>query len=105
MRALTQGGGARQLGSAEATGVLTSILLPAEMTPVKVDGPVKYRKTNRQIDFDSVAKIGADGDTTFELVLQASTSGDARLQVQVQSDQMKRPLRREISTMIFGDDE
>lgn len=90
-------------GTEQASGVLASVLLPEEMKLVSAKGPVEYKQTGRQLDFSAVEKVAPQEQVTIDLLLEAQQAGDARLQVQIQSDQMTKPFNRETATLIFAD--
>jgi len=92
-------------GTETATGVMLSVLPPDEMTIVNVKGPVKYEQDGAQINFAKIDSIGPEEQVTVDLLLEAAVPGDTRLQVQIQSDQMQRPLNREAATLIFSTQE
>ena len=95
----------RNRGTEAATGVLTSILLPEKMKFVSTKGPVKYTQAKQQLDFSAIKNIPAQQQVVIDVLLEAKLPGDSRLQVQIQSDQMKKPFNRETSTLVFSDQE
>ncbi|TWU07087.1 Large cysteine-rich periplasmic protein OmcB [Symmachiella macrocystis] len=90
-------------GTEAATGVLVSTLLPEEMEMVNIKGPLEHQQTKQQIDFSPIADLAPNQHISVDLLLEAKAPGDTRLHVQVQSDQMKKPLSRETATVIFGE--
>ncbi len=90
-------------GTEAATGVLVSALLPEEMKMVSIKGPLEHQQTEQQIDFSPIADLAPNKHIAVDLLLEATAPGDTRLHVQVQSDQMKKPLSRETATVIFGE--
>ncbi len=89
-------------GTEPATGVLTSILLPEEMKLISLNGPGAHRQSAQQVDLAEIVEIGPEKTVTIDLLLQAQTAGDTRLQVQIQSDQMKKPFNREAATIVYS---
>ncbi len=92
-------------GTAAATGVLTSLLVPEEMKLISVKGPGEYKQSDQQVDFSEIVEIPAQKQVTFDVLLEAKSAGDTRLQVQIQSDQMKKPFSREVATLVYSDQE
>ncbi len=90
-------------GTEAATGVLVSSLLPKEMKMISIKGPLEHQQTEQQIDFSPIADLAPNKHIAVDLLLEATAPGDTRLHVQVQSDQMKKPLSRETATVIFGE--
>jgi uncharacterized repeat protein (TIGR01451 family) len=100
-------------GSDTATGVKTTIALPPGLQLVSADGPTSHREAHpsagagdrtllggKNLEFAPIAKIEPRADVAFELTLTARTAGAARLEVQVQCDQLPDPIRREEVTTV-----
>lgn len=87
-------------GSDSATAVRAAVVIPAGMQVVSVKGPGNYRRTGDQLQFDTIARLDPRTEALIELTLQAASTGDARIQVLVQSEQMTQPLRQEEGTTV-----
>lgn len=96
---------ARNRGSAPATNVKIRFTIPPEMQLVSVRGPAKYTQVGQQILFAPLPAIDGATQAAFDVVLKARQAAETRLQVQIEADQMKRPLGREEAILILNDDQ
>lgn len=92
----------RNKGSGAASNVSVQLTLPAELQFVSVRGPVSHTTSGREIIFEPIKEIGGQGNVQFDLTLKAVQAGDSKLQVELQSDQFKKPLVHEEALVIFG---
>lgn len=92
----------RNKGSGAASNVAVRLTLPAELQFVNVRGPASHTTSGREIIFEPIREIGGQGNVHFDLTLKAIGSGDSKLQVELQSDQFKKPLTHEEALVIFG---
>lgn len=92
----------RNKGSGAASNVAVRVTLPSELQFVNVRGPASHTTSGREIIFEPIREIGGQGNVHFDLTLKAVGSGDSKLQVELQSDQFKKPLTHEEALVIFG---
>lgn len=92
----------RNKGSGAASKVAVRVILPAELQFVSVRGPASHTTSGREIIFEPINEIGGQGNVHFDLTLKAISSGDSKLQVELQSEQFKKPLVHEEALVIFG---
>ena len=92
----------RNKGSGAASNVAVRVTLPAELQFVSVRGPASHKTSGREIIFEPITEIGGQGNVHFDLTLRAINVGDSKLQVELQSDQFKKPLTHEEALVIFG---
>ena len=92
----------RNKGSGAASNVAVRVTLPAELQFVSVRGPASHTASGREIIFEPINEIGGQGNVHFDLTLKAINTGDSKLQVELQSDQFKKPLTHEEALVIFG---
>jgi uncharacterized repeat protein (TIGR01451 family) len=92
----------RNKGSGAASNVAVRVVLPAELQFVSVRGPAGHTTSGREIIFEPIKEIGGQGNVHFDLTLKAINTGDSKLQVELQSDQFKKPLTHEEALVIFG---
>ncbi|MBC7817415.1 MAG: DUF11 domain-containing protein [Planctomycetaceae bacterium] len=92
----------RNKGSGAASNVAVRVTLPAELQFVSVRGPASHTISGREIIFEPINEIGGQGNVHFDLTLKAINAGDSKLQVELQSDQFKKPLTHEEALVIFG---
>ena len=76
--------------------------LPAELQFVSVRGPASHTTSGREIIFEPINEIGGQGNVHFDLTLKAIETGHTKVQVELQSDQFKKPLTHEEALVIFG---
>ncbi len=92
----------RNKGSGAASNVAVRVTLPAELQFVSVRGPASHTTSGREIIFEPINEIGGQGNVHFDLTLKAVQTGDSKLQVELQSDQFKKPLTHDEALVIFG---
>ncbi len=92
----------RNKGSGAASNVAVRVILPAELQFVSVRGPASHTTSGREIIFEPINEIGGQGNVHFDLTLKAINAGDSKLQVELQSEQFKKPLIHEEALVIFG---
>jgi len=92
----------RNKGSGAASNVAFRVTLPAELQFVSVRGPASHTISGREIVFQPINEIGGQGNVHFDLTLKAIQIGDSKLQVELQSDQFKKPLTHEEALVIFS---
>ena len=92
----------RNKGSGAASNVAVRVTLPAELQFVSVRGPASHTTSGREIIFEPINEIGGQGNVHFDLTLKAISAGDSKLQIELQSDQFKKPLTHEEALVIFG---
>lgn len=92
----------RNKGSGVASNVTVRLSVPGELQFVSARGPVSHTATGREIVFEPIKEIGGQGNVAFELTFKALGTGDSKLQVELQSDQFKKPLTHEEPVVIFG---
>ena len=92
----------RNKGSGAASNVAVRVVLPAELQFVSVRGPASHTTSGREIIFEPINEIGGQGNVHFDLTLKAVNTGDSKLQVELQSEQFKKPLTHEEALVIFG---
>jgi len=96
---------ARNRGNSPATNVVVTIEVPAEFKVVSARGPVRHEQSGNTVRFAAIPTI--DGRTTagFDLVLEAQSTGDARVRAQINGDQLETPLTREESILVLSDEQ
>lgn len=86
---------ARNRGTVASTNVKLTIKLPAELELLRIQGPVKYAQAGDQVRFEPIPAIDGGEQAEFELLLRPRQPGNARVEVEIASDQLKNPLSRE----------
>ena len=87
-------------GNEPASGVKVKLQLSEQLTFVTSDGPVKATVANGEVSFAPLQAIGPQKAQTLTIVLKAIRPGEARLKLQIDSDQLSRPLTRDDALFI-----
>ncbi len=88
-------------GTAEAQRVRIAIDLPSELKLVSVKSPTNYQVVGQRLVFDPVDSLPPRTGATYELVLEALTAGDSRLEMQIAADHLKRPIRHDEAVQVI----
>ena len=93
----------RNRGSAAAENVGLTIVIPAELRVVSAKGPSEYQLVGQKLVFDPVRELGPRDSAPFDVVVEALSAGDARLELQITADHLKRPIKHEEAVQVVGD--
>lgn len=88
-------------GSAAATNVAVTVIVPPQLELTEVVSPIQYNKGTNGVQFEAIPSLDAQTESVIELKLHAKSAGDTRLQIQIDSDQMQRPLVQEQAVVVF----
>lgn len=91
-------------GTAPATNVQVVVNLPPGMQFISASGEPRYSAQGNGVVFEPLAKLAPKADTTYQIKVKGIQAGDQRVIVQVNTDDINQPIRREESTRVFGDD-
>ena len=92
---------ARNRGTAASTHVRLTVTLPKQFSLVSVRGPGTYKVDGQTVSFDTVDSLAGKKRVVYDLTLKAIAAGDSRIQVQIQSDEMSKPLNREEAVLVL----
>jgi uncharacterized repeat protein (TIGR01451 family) len=87
-------------GNQTASGVKVQLGLSNQLSFVTSDGPAKPSTTGSTVSFPPFQAIGPQQEQTVTVVLRANAAGEARVKVQIDSDQLSRPLTRDDALVI-----
>jgi uncharacterized repeat protein (TIGR01451 family) len=90
-------------GTKAAANVLITADLPAGMKLVSAEGESQHKADQNHLTFEPIAQLAPKADTVFRIRAQALQAGDQRIVVEVKTDDLQQPIRREESTRVFGD--
>jgi uncharacterized repeat protein (TIGR01451 family) len=90
-------------GTKAAANVLITADLPAGMKLVSAEGESQHKADQNHLTFEPIAQLAPKADTVFRIRAQAMQAGDQRIVVEVKTDDLQQPIRREESTRVFGD--
>jgi hypothetical protein len=65
---------------------------------------VRYQVEGQRIIFEPMKQLGPKADATYRLSVQALRPGDLRLQVQILTDEIREPITKEESTLVYGNE-
>jgi uncharacterized repeat protein (TIGR01451 family) len=91
-------------GSKEATNVRIVATAPPEMRILSATGPAKFDIDGDRVSFAPLAHLAPKADTTYTIKVKGIAPGDLRFQVQLTSDETRRPITKEESTRVFADE-
>lgn len=91
-------------GSKEASNVRVVCLVPKEIEIISADGPTRHTLEAGEVRFAELPKLAPKGESTFTLRARGKRPGDARLKVQIQTDDSKSPVTKEESTKVYSDE-
>jgi uncharacterized repeat protein (TIGR01451 family) len=91
-------------GTKAATNVQVAVNLPPGMQLVSAEGETQHSQQRDAIVFEPLAQLAAKADTVYRIRAQGTSAGDQRVTVQVNTDDLGQPIRREESTLVFGDE-
>ena len=93
-------------GSKAAMNVEVGVLLPPEMQPVAAEGPPGIRQAveGSAVRFDALSRLAPKADTTYRVRARCLRPGDLRVRVQLTTDEIRTPVTKEESTMVYSDE-
>lgn len=91
----------RNDGTAPAELVQAAFEIPEQMQFVSARGPVQFQQVGRFVTFAKIETLPVNGEETFDLVLTAADSGDARVRVHLNSAELEQPLQRDEAVRVF----
>ena len=91
-------------GTKAATNVQVAVNLPPGMQVVSAEGETQYAAQGNTLVFEPLAQLAAKADTVYRVRAQGTQAGDQRVTVEVNTDDLGQPIRREESTRVFGDE-
>jgi uncharacterized repeat protein (TIGR01451 family) len=90
-------------GTWAGTGVQVVALVPEGMAGQGAEGPAAFRTDRQRVIFEPIAKVNPGSAISFRVRVRGIRAGDWRFQVQLTSNQLRVPLTREESTLVYKD--
>ena len=90
-------------GTKVARNIIVAALLPDDLKPLSTEGPTQGTIQGNQVVFQPLPRLAPKADTTFTVRAQGVHPGDQRVQIQIQSDDLKTPVTKEESTRVYSD--
>ncbi|QDT67440.1 Large cysteine-rich periplasmic protein OmcB precursor [Planctomycetes bacterium MalM25] len=91
-------------GTKAATGVTVRVESPSGMRMVAAQGQTTAQTSAGRAEFAPLAKLEPGEKVAYRVRVAGVESGDQRVTVLVDSDDLTRPIRREESTRVYGDE-
>jgi uncharacterized repeat protein (TIGR01451 family) len=91
----------RNRGSKPATNVNATLIVPDELQVISPNS-ARDRVVAGRIDFAPLSHIDPGDEIKLQVVMKAAALGDARLELQLQSEEMQRPLKHEEALIIYS---
>ncbi|HEX2477207.1 MAG TPA: hypothetical protein VHK01_20800, partial [Lacipirellulaceae bacterium] len=91
-------------GTKAATNVQVAVHLPPGMQIVSAEGETQHGTRGGALTFEPLPQLLPKADTLYRVRVQGMQAGDQRITVEVNTDDLAQPIRREESTRVFGDE-
>jgi uncharacterized repeat protein (TIGR01451 family) len=91
-------------GTKAADNVQVAVELPPGMKVVSAEGETQHKVQQGRLIFEPLQQLAAKADTVYRVKVQGMQAGDQRVNVEVNTDDLSQPIRREESTRVFGDE-
>ena len=92
-------------GSIPITHVKVEATTPSELEPVAADGPGSHQVSAGTLKFEPLESLAPKADVAFRIKARGRKVGDHRFRVSVTADQLTKPVVKEESTTVFGEDQ
>lgn len=90
-------------GTKAATNVQVTCEIPPGMKVLSAEGEAAHKVMDGRLVFEPLQQLAPKADTVYRIRAQGLQAGDQRITVQVNTDDLQQPIRREESTRVFGD--
>ena len=91
-------------GTKAATNVQVVVTLPPGLAAISASGETRNTVQAGGVVFEPLAQLAPKTDTVYRVQVKGAQPGDQRVTVQVNTDDISQPIRREESTRVFGDE-
>ncbi len=91
-------------GTKAATNVGVRFVTPAGMQAVAASGESRHTVQSGAVVFAPLPRLAPQAEALFRVRVQGIQPGDQRMTVEVTSDDLAQPVRKEESTRVFGDE-
>ena len=92
----------------QGTKAAANVQVSAELSPglklLSAEGETQHRSDQGRIMFEPLQQLAPKADTVYRVRAQGMQAGDQRIIVEVKTDDLQNPIRREESTRVFGDE-
>jgi uncharacterized repeat protein (TIGR01451 family) len=90
-------------GTKAASNVQVTAELPPGFKLTSAEGETQHKADGNRLVFEPLQQLAPKADTVYRIRAQAMQAGDQRLVVEVKTDDLEQPIRREENTRVFGD--
>ena len=90
-------------GTKSANNVNIHVRLSEGMQFASAEGPTKHRSNAGVIQYDPIAALEPNQEKTYKFNAKCLEVGDHRISVSMSSDELKTPVTKEESTLVYGD--
>lgn len=91
-------------GTVDATNLKVAITIPPELEPTAADGPTGQQLIGKLLTFEPIEKLAPKADVTYRIKVRGTKPGDCRFRCEVTTDQLSKPVLKEESTTVYGDE-
>jgi uncharacterized repeat protein (TIGR01451 family) len=91
-------------GTKAAANVRVAVSLPPGLQVVSAEGETQHTSQAGVLAFEPLPQLAPKSDSLFRVRVQGIRPGDQRVTVEVVTDDLGQPIRREESTRVFGDE-
>jgi uncharacterized repeat protein (TIGR01451 family) len=91
-------------GTKAAANVQVAVQLPAGLQLISAEAETQHTAQQGRIVFDPISELAPKADTLYRVRVKGVQPGDQRVLVEVNTDEVTQPIRREESTHVFGDE-
>ncbi|MEM6799277.1 MAG: hypothetical protein AAF589_07155, partial [Planctomycetota bacterium] len=91
-------------GTKAATNVGVRFATPAGLRAVAASGEGRHSVQNGAVVFAPLERLAPQAEALFRVRVEGVQAGDQRMVVEVSSDDLGQPVRKEESTRVFGDE-
>ena len=93
----------RNPGNAPASNVQLQVQFPPGLMPKNVEGNTKFSMDRHTVLFAPIPSLGPNGQAIYRVSALAQSIGDQRVRFALASEQVRLPIQREISTIVYAD--
>ncbi|MEM6655870.1 MAG: hypothetical protein AAF596_08720, partial [Planctomycetota bacterium] len=91
-------------GTKAAGDVAVRLIAPAGMRVLSASGPAPHTIDGGGVVFEPLDSLEPRDEQVFRVQVQADQAGDQRITVEVKTDDLSQPIRKEEATRVFGND-
>jgi hypothetical protein len=90
-------------GSKPARNVQVVAIMPQGMRAISGQGESRHVIQGERVIFAPLPQLAPKADAVFRIHAQGLHAGDQRVLVQLTSDEIQKPITKEVSTRVYAD--